>query len=145
MSLTLEMPAGMKTYGQRLGARQVSGMANWSEEVIDSPATGMSNFVSASPHPKDGRRRRAEILMRDERGQWSVVADAMYDGHCGLHDFQLRDCEILNRDQRIKQFVKQYAGKVSTLDCLSTQRDYPLQSPWHSWLLLRPGDVEVVA
>jgi hypothetical protein len=139
-----EMPSGMQTYGQRLGARQVNGLANWSEEVLDSPAIGMSNFVSQSPHPKDGLRRRAEIIMRNDRGSWEVVADAIYDGECWLEEFRLRELDILSRDQRISQFVKRYATKVGTLDCLSTQRDYPLQSPWHPWLLLRPGEVEVV-
>lgn len=82
--------------------------------------------------------------MRDERVSWQHVANAVYDGECRLEELELLDCDILTRDPRVRQFVKRYETKIGTLDCLSTQREYPLQSPWHNWLLLRPGDVEVI-
>lgn len=140
----IDATCGMTTYGQRLGARHSAGFANWSEEIVDSPTSGMCNFVSQQPHPNDGLRRRVEILIHN-RGEWQVAAYAKYDGNCRLSDFVLTDCAILNIDSRVRSLVKQYSGKVGTLDCLSMQREYPLQSPYHSWLLLRPGEVEVIA
>jgi hypothetical protein len=134
----------MTTYGQRLGAKNLDSRANWSEEVIDSPAMGMTNVVPTSPHPKDGRRRRAEILMRSESGTWDTVACAFYDGNGQLENYGLVTFSWSGGDSRINGLIKRYAQKVATLDCLSWQREHPLQSPWHSWLLLRPGDVEVI-
>jgi hypothetical protein len=144
MKTTEYPPAGMITYGQRLGARNADGLANWADEVIDAPATGMTNVVSHSPHPRDGLRRRVEILMRNEDGQWLAVADAFYDGRCRMARYEIRSLALLQSDARLYALVARYADHILTLDCLSLQREYPLQSPWHPWLLLRPGDVEVV-
>ena len=81
--------------------------------------------------------------MRDYDARWQPVAHAFYDGNCRLCGYNVLDHDLVNRDPRIGAFVRRYAGKVGSLDTLPQQRDYPLQSPWHAWLLLRPGDVEL--
>ena len=90
----------MMTYGQRLGARNVTGLANWSDEVVSQSAIGILNVVAAHPHPHDGRYRSVEILMRDKQNQWHQVAVATYSGTCKLIDYELFAIPLVERDRK---------------------------------------------
>lgn len=141
--MTNSIPESMRTYGQRLGARNRDGFANWSEEVISSPVSGMINTVPQSLHPHDGRRRLMPIIMRMQSGHWVEVAHAVFDGQCRLERYDLLPV-IATEDKEIIAFVKRYADKIPTLDCMSTQREYPLQSSKYPWLILRLGEISVI-
>lgn len=139
---TEDMPAGMLTYGQTLGVKILPGFANYGETIQDNPCIGMVNTVPQSKHPHDGRRRSCEILMRSRTGDWLVVAHAVYDGDCDLESFEVLD--VID-DKRLKLWISRYQQKVPNLDCMPTQREWPLQSPSLPWCLLKPGDVQVIS
>ena len=136
-----DKPAGMVTCGQTLGVRSLSGFANHGETIQENPCSGMTNTVQQSHHPHDGRRRRCEIMMRTKAGAWVVCAHAIYDGDCDLESFTVLD---VVDDKRLALWIERYAAKIPNLDTMQTQREWPLQSPSMSWLLLRPGDIECV-
>ena len=138
-----DMPEAMRTYGERLGGQNRDGFANWSEERVNAPSIGMVNVAPQSQHPRDGRRRLMPVLMRTRTGDWIEVAQAVFDGECRLAAFVALPA-LATEDREVIAFVRRYADKIQTLDCLATQREYPLQSPQYPWLKLRPGEVSVL-